>query len=182
MSRRRQELSAASSVLSVLMTGAFILQDFGFEPILDHVFRTVAGTSSPLFYSLAIASVGAYAVLYNILYILVGSPLQCRTDFELPVEESVTFDRIEAIDFVNLWLMSLVYIYLLIDRTTPTTSLVIGGLFVILTSQVFNIIPRIVANKTDRTCFWGIKIVAISIPISVLLYLPTILVIVFTNN
>lgn len=169
------QLSTAVAVTSVLLTGAFIFNLLNVPSILNVAFLTTTGSAPPDWYSLALNSVGSYALLFNLFYVTLFHPIECLGGIQLPAQRRIEIRRISARDFISLWLVSLVYIYIIVTRGVDSTVAIYGGLIVILSSQILSVVPRWVGERLDRNCFWALKIVVISIPISVALFIPTVL-------
>lgn len=176
-SRRRTELNSASTVISVLLTGAFILQEFGVSPILDTSFEIIIGSAPPSWFSLALGATGTYAIFYQIVYVIGISPIECTREIDWEYDYNIDPKTLEKADFLNMYLVFLLYNYLLIRNGFVEPEAFFGGFLVIATSIIFDIVPRIVAKFIPKSCFWAVKIVIVSIPVSVILFIPTMLVI-----
>lgn len=173
---RVQELAAAGTVVSVLMTGAFILQQFGIPPILQTSYIFFVGEMPPIYFELAMGAAGVFAVTYQLLYATMISPLACQYGVDAG-PTLLDLDKIEITDWLAIPLMYAMYLYILWTAGITNDGAFVGGAFVIATSLVFRIVPRVVAMEMKPDCLFSVKVVLISIPATILLFLPTIFVI-----
>lgn len=172
---KRSQLGSVSAVISFLLTGAFILQTFDIQPILSTSFTLMFGDDAkPAYFNIALGAIGAYAVIYQILYSFFLSPLECLTKNELTINTNVDIRSFDKTDIFNLIFIFLIYDYLLTNLGNTDPNALMGGFLIIMTSFVFRLIPRMVAQRVEYDCFWTIKVIAISIPVSVIVYIPTI--------
>jgi hypothetical protein len=49
----------------------------------------------------------------------------------------------------------------------------IGGFAIIVSSLVFQVVPRLIGRWFERDCFWTLKILIVSIPISLSVFIPS---------
>lgn len=179
---KRAELSAVTAVMTVILTGAFILQNFGVPPLLDVAFEIVTGGPPPVYFGLATGAIGTFAVLYQIAFVLLISPIDCHTpDTELNFRDTIDFNTVEISDFVNLFAVFIIYEYLAIRNglTSPDTFIV--GLVIIVVSSIgFRVVPRSISKYIRYDCWWTIKLLMVSIPIALLMYMPVMLLVAAT--
>ena len=176
---KSEEIDMVGSVVSILLTGAFILNDLGISPILDSSFEVVIGQSPPEYYGIAIGAVGAYVVVYQLIFVFLISPFECRTDIdEIPLDDDVSVDNIQKTDFLNIFMIFLVYEYLLIRNGLLTNEAVFAGFAIIISSMFLQITPRYVVDYIEyESCFRKIKLTAISVPITVLVFVPSMILV-----
>lgn len=170
----RKEISTASTVLSILFTGAFILPILHITPLLDATFSAIMGRAPPEYFSLAIGAIGAYTVMYHLLYTLIILPIDCKTSLNIDNKHSVELKNIKLRDFINLVLIFLVYDYLLVSRGYSAPEPFFVGFMIIVTGIVFDILPRMIGRNVKRDCMWTLRIVIFSIPIMLAVWLPAI--------
>jgi hypothetical protein len=179
---KRAELGAVTAVMTVILTGAFILQNFGIPPLLDVAFEIVTGGPPPVYFGLATGAIGTFAVLYQIAFVLLISPIDCytpNTDFNF--RDQIDFSTVEISDFVNLFLVFILYEYLAFQNgITDPDSMIIGFVIIVVSSIGFRVVPRSISKYVHYDCWWTIKLLLVSTPIALLLYMPVMLLVAAT--
>lgn len=175
--QKNAELNSATSVVAILFTGAFILDDMGVTPFLDRLFAVISGSSSPEYFAYAIGSIGAFAVFYHIGYILLIRPIECTRGEKFELVEEVNPQAVAPTDAVNFTLILFAYTYLLAINGILDGFNFASGFLIIFAGMSFTIVPRTVARFTDTDwCYYGVLVVAVSIPICLAVFLPVIFV------
>lgn len=170
------QVNAVSTVVSILLTGALVFQTLGIPPLLDVTFFFVLEERRPIWFSIALGAIGSYAVFYQILFVLFLSPMQCYTGLGFSYNR-VDLRTLKFSDFINIVIVYLFYLLLLHIQNIPiTNSAILGGVLTIFASLSISIIPRVV-SKSVHGCWWTVKAVAVSIPATILVYIPILLLI-----
>lgn len=175
----RHDLNAATAVVSFLMTGAFVLQALGIPPLLTQGYTWFFGESPPVYFGLAIGASGVFAVVYQIIYVLLLSPAKCVTDFDFGETPEFTPRKLEPGDFIALFFTFVTYQWVAYDRGLPIGGDVyIGGLLVIVFATMFSIVPRMIAKRVPKGgCFYALRVVFFTLPVTFVLFLPALFLI-----
>lgn len=180
---QQRDIQYASSVVSLIMTGAFVLDVFNVTPVIPFTFDLLFSQQAPTYFNLALGAAGVFGVVYSFLYTVFFAPLKCMLDINIAPQSTVTLASIEASDFVTLILMFATYQWVIISSGYPTNGAVyLGGFFVIITSLLFQILPRITSKYVRPTCFYALKIVVVTVPLSALLFIPTMYIVIMLNG
>jgi len=169
----RAQVGAVTGVVSILLTGAFILEPlFGIPPLLDVGFRLFTGIDPPAYYGFAIGATGGYLVIYQFIDVIFIDPVSCSTDTDLEINPNFGVQEVTVTDFVNVFLIATTYNWILVTNDFLRPEPVWVGFLIIIVSFSFKIVPRAVSNLVSRDCFWTLKVVALSLPVCVLTFVP----------
>lgn len=173
---RRHELSAASTTISVFLTGAFVLRQFGVNPLLDTAFVALFGVQTPLYFDLALGASGVFSIFFTLIFVWLFQPLECVFGIDPP--EDLSFNIIDDIgvgDFVAFLGMYAMFVWVLIANGLGTNQIayITGAPIMFTSSIVFRVVPRAVAMRLEYDCLWPLKIVLVGIPVAILTFVPT---------
>jgi len=170
-------LNSATSVVAILFTGAFILDDMGVTPFLKQLFQLISGGEPPEYYAFAIGSIGAFAIFYHIAYVLLIRPIECRYGEQFELVDEIDPQAVAPTDILNLFLIFAVYTYLLAVNGVLGTFEITAGLLIVFAGMSFTVVPKSVAQFTDTDwCYFGVTIVAVSMPICFAVFLPVVFI------
>lgn len=175
----RHDVSAATAVVSVLLTGAFVLQALGIPPLVPLVYTWLLSHHPPQYVDIALNAAGSTLVLYHIAYIILLEPA-ARLTGHRPAPNGARLDvhHFTRSDLLIPAVMVAVYAVLIANAGLhPSKLTLLGGLSIILASLVARIIPRIVASWLPDTPLYALEIVVIGTPLALLALLPALLVV-----
>lgn len=170
-----EQINAVATTVSLFLTGTFILSEFGIPPILYTGYRILSGgTFIPGYFTLALGISGTYSIIYNLAGVLFIQPIECIGQRDFIPQPKV--GSLASADIGGAVVLFVVYLIVADLRGIIWSSeVIIGGGVIMLLTPVYNIIPRAVAERVDYDCFFGIKVLLISLPLSVIVFSPVII-------
>lgn len=182
MTDKDTELEATTTVVTVLLTGAFILPAIGIEPLLQTSFELFFNREPPSYFKYALGAVGSYTIAYLVLYVTFIRPVDCVTETNLQYSGAtgiVQFEEyridpqdIKISDFVNVFLIFLIYEWIIWNNGLSSDAAFIGGFTIIVSWLIFQLITRSVGSWIRYDCWWTLKVILVAVPISVSLFIP----------
>lgn len=175
--RVKQQVSAAGSLISLVLGGGLLLQAIGVQSLLGILYHFITGHQAPRYFGLALGTTGAFLTLYHIAYVVLIVPAAYETQ-QQPPPARLTLHHLTPIDFLVLAGLVGTYIAIVMETGTGITAeTMLGGAVVLVTSLLFRILPRTLVPYLGDDGFVGLRVVAIAIPVIVVSFLPAIYVV-----
>lgn len=172
--RVKQQVSAAASLVSLVLGGGLLLQAIGVQSLLGILYHLITGRLPPRYFGLALGTTGAFLTLYHIAYVVVIVPAAYETHHQ-PPSSRLTLRRLTPIDFLVLAGMVGVYIAIVMETGTPVSvESMLGGTILLLTSLLFRLLPRLLVPYLGDDGFVGLRVVGVAIPVIAVSFLPAI--------
>lgn len=170
-----QQVNAVATTVSLFLTGTFILSELGVPPILYTGYRFLSGGYNiPVYFTLALGISGTYSIIYNLASVLLIQPIECISQKDYIPQPKI--GSLASADIGGAVVLFSVYLLVTDLRGIQWSSeVLIGGGLIMLLTPIYNIIPRSVAKRVDYDCFFGLKVLLISLPLSVIVFSPIII-------
>lgn len=167
---------SASAVVAVILTGAFVLETLGLPPLMFEVYDFIFEDTMPQYFVLGMEAAGAFSLLVSVMYVIFVSPISCLGFYDGPSDIDFTPSKLDGSDFISLIMVYGMFLWLIYSTGVDEANMYIGGLVVIIfTTIAFKVIPRQISNYITPSCFYGIKIIIVSLPISVIALVPALM-------